>query len=80
MILPCKLQETVNMDVRASLLNNNFHKLEKFDGEQYNNWKRKISLNLQLVNVEYVLTSGEPAIPATGSVDEISATTTAQQQ
>lgn len=45
----------------SSLLDTSFCKLETFDGEPYNNWKRKTSLNLQLV-----LTDPKPTIPEDG--------------
>ncbi|KAJ6804282.1 uncharacterized protein M6B38_187325 [Iris pallida] len=56
---------------RASLIDTSFNKLEKFDGEYFQIWKRKVTLNLQLVDVDHVLIEDELTIPERGTVDVI---------
>ncbi|KAJ6805866.1 uncharacterized protein M6B38_178260 [Iris pallida] len=58
---------------RASLIDTSFNELEKFDGKHFQIWKRKVTLNLQLMDVDHVLIEDEPTIPEGGTVDAIAA-------
>ncbi|KAJ6805867.1 uncharacterized protein M6B38_178265 [Iris pallida] len=58
---------------RASLIDTSFNKLEKFDGEHFQIWKRKVTLNLQLVDIDHVLIEDEPIISEGGTADGIAA-------
>lgn len=60
----------------ASLTNSNFNKLEKFDREHLQIWKRNVSLNLQYVDVDHVLSKDEPKVLENGTVNAIAAATT----
>ncbi|KAJ6798940.1 Uncharacterized protein M6B38_212755 [Iris pallida] len=58
---------------RASLIDSSFNKLEKFDEEHFQIWKRKVTLNLQLVDVDHVLIEDEPTISEGGTIEAIAA-------
>ncbi|KAJ6812989.1 uncharacterized protein M6B38_146635 [Iris pallida] len=58
---------------RASLIDTSFNKLEKFDEEHFQIWKRKVTLNLQLVDIDHVLIKDEPTITEGGTADAIAA-------